>query len=68
MMKGKDIAKLLGTYDSEISRIKNGRRGISLSLSLKIANLIGGHYEDYHGKTGHDAKNVFEKISIKEVA
>lgn len=68
MMKGKDIAKLLGTHDSEISKIKKGDRGISLSISLKISALIGGAFSDYHGKKAEDAIKIFEQLDIKEVA
>ena len=61
-MKNKDIAATLKTHNSSITRIKKGDRGITLSMSLKIVELIGGNYSDYHGKSGPDAEKIFEKL------
>lgn len=45
-MKQDDLAQIVGTAQSELSRIERGKREPNVYLALKIAHALGATVED----------------------
>jgi len=63
MMKQKQIAKLLGIHDSDVSRTFSGERKVSWPLAEKLADLFPGKtIKQWKYATPEDLKRAFKLL------
>ena len=68
-MKQIDISDTLRfIHNSDVSRIKNSSRKISVSQALAIKQILGGELEEYLHKTGDEGFQILQRAaSAKKV-